>query len=80
MIFYVIFGDFVGWDWGTPAIFQQKHPWKNWIKTWDWQTPPPQLGQKPKFFQKSDLKAPLSVTTWMNEQNKKTDEFKSFTN
>jgi len=29
MIFYVIFGDFVGWDWGTPAILQQKHPWKN---------------------------------------------------
>ena len=23
MIFYVIFGDFVGWDWGTPAILQQ---------------------------------------------------------
>ena len=22
--FYVIFGDFVGWDWGTPAILQQK--------------------------------------------------------
>ena len=63
MIVDVIFG----WDWGTPAILQQnpnkKHPWKNWIKTWDWQTPPPppQLGQNPKFFQKSDLKAPLSV-------------------
>ena len=53
MIFYVIFGDFVGWgtgDWGTPAILQQKHPWKNWIKIWDWQTPPPpQLGQKQIF-------------------------------
>ena len=21
--FYVIFGDFFGWDWGTPAILQQ---------------------------------------------------------
>ena len=61
MIFYVSFGDFVGWDWGTPAILQQKHPWKNWIKIWDWQTPPPQLGQKPKFFQKSNLKAPLTL-------------------
>ena len=59
MIFYVIFGDFVGWDWGTPAILQQKHPWTNWIKIWDWQIPPPQLGQKPKFFRKSNLKAPL---------------------
>ena len=61
MIFYVINGDFVGWDWGTPAILQQKHPWKNWIKIWDWQTPPPQLGQNPKFFQKFHLRAPLST-------------------
>ena len=60
MIFYVIFGDFVGWDWGTPAILQQKHPWKNWIKIWDWQTPPPQLGQKTKFFDRFNLRAPLS--------------------
>ena len=62
MIFYLIFGDFVGWDWGTPAILQQKHPWKNWIKIWDWQTPPPQLGKKSKNFQKSNLKAPLTGT------------------
>ena len=56
--------DFVGWDWGTPAILQQKHPWKNWIKIWDWQTPrgpprPPQLEQNPKFFHFAYLKAPL---------------------
>ena len=66
MIFYVI----VGWDWGTPAILQQ-NPNKITLvygcgfglKSWDWQTPPtPQLGQNPKFFQKSDLKAPLSLT------------------
>ena len=50
MIFYVIFGDFVGWDWGTPAILQQKHPWKNWIKIWDWQTPPPSVGTKDQIF------------------------------
>ena len=31
----------------------------NWIKIWDWQTPPPQLGQNPNFFQKFDLKASL---------------------
>ena len=64
MIFYVIFGDFVGWDWETPAILQQKPTWKNWIKIWDWQTPLPplpQLGQKPNFFQKSDLRAPLNM-------------------
>ena len=31
------------------------------LKSWDWQTPPPpQLGQNPKFFQKIDLRAPLS--------------------
>ena len=47
--FNVIFGDFVGWDWGTPAILQQKHPWKNWIKIWDWQTPP-SVGTKDKIF------------------------------
>ena len=52
MIFYVIFGDFVGWDWGTPAILQQKHPWKNWIKIWDWQTPPPSVGTKSQKFPK----------------------------
>ena len=63
MIFYVIFGDFVGWDWGTPAILQQKHPWKNWIKIWDWMTPPPQLGQKTKFFQCAYLKAPLIISS-----------------
>ena len=50
MIFYVIFGDFVGWDWGTPAILQQKHPWKNWIKIWDWQTPTPlSWDKRPNF-------------------------------
>ena len=79
MIFNVIFG----WDWGTPAILQQ-NPNKSTLGKLDQNLgladPPPKLGQKPKFFQKSDLKAPLSVTTWMNEQNKKTDEFKSFTN
>ena len=52
MIFYVIFGDFVGWDWGTPAILQQKHPWKNWIKIWDWQTPPHSWGKNPNFSKK----------------------------
>ena len=53
MIFYVIFGDFVGWDWGTPAILQQKHPWKNWIKIWDWHTPPPpSVGTKTQIFPK----------------------------
>ena len=63
MICYVIFGDFVGWDWGTPAILQQKHTWKNLIKIWDWATPPPQLGQKTKFFDRSHLRAPLTMTT-----------------
>ena len=49
MICYVIFGDFVGRDWGTPAILQQKHPWKIWIKIWDWQTPP-SVGTKSQIF------------------------------
>ena len=45
-----IFGDFVGWDWGTPAILQQKHPWKNCIKIWDWQTPTPlSWDKRPNF-------------------------------
>ena len=32
------------------AILQQKHPWKNWIKIWDWQTSPPSVGTKSQFF------------------------------
>ena len=64
----MIFDEIFGWDWETPAILQQ-NPNKITLlygcgfglKSWDWQTPPPQLGQNPKFFQKSDLKAPLSV-------------------
>ena len=56
----MIFGDFVGWDWRTPAILQQGHPfvWL-WFEKVGIDRPPPQLGQNPKFFQKSDLKAPL---------------------
>ena len=64
MIFYVIFGDFVGWDWGTPAILQQKHPWKielNQNLGLADPLPPPQLGQKTKFFQCVYLKAPLRI-------------------
>ena len=61
MIFYVIFGDFVGWDWGTPAILQQKHPWKNWIKIWDWQTPPLSWDKRPNFPPDSIWGLPLSA-------------------
>ena len=61
MIFYVIFGDFVGWDWGTPAILQQKHPWKIESK-FGIGRPPPQLGQKTKFFDRFNLRAPLTIT------------------
>ena len=50
---------FLGDWWFFMWLLQPKHPWKNWIKIWDWQTPPPQLGQNPKFFQKIHLKAPL---------------------
>ena len=49
MIFYVIFGDFVGWDWGTPAILQQKHPWKIGSK-FGIGRPPPSVGTKSQIF------------------------------
>ena len=65
MIFYVIFGDFVGWDWGTPAILQQKHPWTNWIKIWDWQIPPPSVGTKTKIFPKIQFEgSPKGTPNW----------------
>ena len=36
-------------------------------KNWDWQTPPPQLGQKTKFFDRFNLRAPLNVADEVNE-------------
>ena len=59
MIFYVIFGDFVGWDWGAPAILQQT-PLEKLNKNLGLADPhPPQLGQKTKFFDRFNLKASL---------------------
>ena len=56
MIFYVIFGDFVGWD----RHIATKTPLEKLDQNLGLaDPPPPQLGQKPKFFQKSNLRAPL---------------------
>ena len=50
-----------GWDWGTPAILQITllYGCGFGLKKSGLADPPPQLGQKPDFFQKSNLKAPL---------------------
>ena len=60
MIFYVIFGDFVGWDWGTPPYCNKNTLGKIGSKFGIGIPPPPQLGQKAKFFQWVYLKAPLN--------------------
>ena len=65
-----------GWYWETPPLL-----WQNpnqitmffWSKkVWDWQTPPPQLGQNPKYFQKSHLEAfPYSLNNLSNWSDEK---------
>ena len=69
MWFLVIFNVIVGWNWGTPAILQQ-NPNKSTLgkfgsKLGIGRPPPPQLGQKPKFSDRFNLKAPLikAITT-----------------
>ena len=65
MIFYVVFGDFFGWDWGTPAILRQ-NPNKITVlygcgfkNLGVGQTPTPLVGTKSQLLPKNVLKASL---------------------
>ena len=49
MIFYVIFGDFVGWDWGTPPYCNKNTLGKIESK-FGIGRPPPSVGTKDQIF------------------------------
>ena len=65
VIFYVIFGEFFGWDWGTPAILRQ-NPNKITVlcgcgfgfKSWDWVRP---VGTKSQLWPKISFAGSLHV-------------------
>ena len=68
MIFDVIFSDFFGWDWGTPAILRQN---PNKITVWNGcgfcfkklglgETSPPPWDKNPHIDRKLVLEAPLT--------------------
>ena len=68
VIFDVIFGDFFGWDWGTPSILQKitvLYGCGFGVEQLGLgQTSPPlSLGQNPNFYRKFVLNAPLKSSS-----------------